>query len=128
MTTFPKKPIHEMERRIRERRAEILAAGDGCDTMPVEEARGIAFSEPLEAIAAQDGDHLAETEPELAEWLGNAIKDTKSRTGRESCKVNCLGHLVRIDVARVEHNQAGGNCPVGPRFAAQSWANFYFFS
>jgi hypothetical protein len=66
--------MSEMERRVRERRKEILMAGNGEDFMDEDEAEGIAYSESLVDIYNMDGDHLAETDPDLAEWLDQAVQ------------------------------------------------------
>jgi hypothetical protein len=59
----------DCEERLRTRRMEILMAGsDGTDGYYEEEARDIAWSESLEDIMDQDGEHLAETDPDLCEW------------------------------------------------------------
>jgi hypothetical protein len=66
--------MDEMERRVRERRKQILMAGSGEEFMDEDEAEEIAYSESLEDIYNSDGDHLAETDPDLAEWLGNRTR------------------------------------------------------
>ena len=71
--------MSEMERRVRERRKETLMTGNGEDFMDEDEAEGIAYSESLEDIYNQDGDHLAETDPDLAEWLDQAVQGKRPR-------------------------------------------------
>lgn len=67
--------MSETERRVRERRIDILMAGDGTYTngLSEEEAREIAYSETLSEIYDQDGDHLTDTDPDLVEWLENEL-------------------------------------------------------
>jgi hypothetical protein len=67
--------MSEMERRVRERRKEILMAGNGSDDfMDEDEAEGIAYRESLEDIYWMDGGHLADTDPDLAEWLEQTVE------------------------------------------------------
>lgn len=56
--------MNEMERRVRERRQQILMVGDGDEGLSEQEAH-----ETLEVIADQDGEHLAQTDPDLWAWL-----------------------------------------------------------
>ena len=56
------------EKKLRERRVEILMAGDGCEnTMSEEDARSIMEDETVEEILYQDGELLEQTDSELFE-------------------------------------------------------------
>ena len=66
-------PMNEMERRVRERRKEILMAGNGDETMCEHDAKEIAYSDSLSIIMNQDGEHLAETDPDLFDWLEKEV-------------------------------------------------------
>jgi hypothetical protein len=57
-----------MEQRIRQRRKEILIAGDGDTGMSEEEAEATANGETIAEIMEQDGEHLSHTDPELYDW------------------------------------------------------------
>jgi len=61
------------EKRLRERRAEILIAGDGTSGMDPEQARKVADEEAIEMILQQDGDHLIETDPDLFDENGDFL-------------------------------------------------------
>lgn len=63
----------ENERQLRQRRAEILIAGNGDQGMNEQEAMRIAFTEPVEDILNVDGEHIAETDPDLFDEGGNFL-------------------------------------------------------
>lgn len=61
--------IRDEEIRVRLRREEILMAGNGDEGMPENIAQHSAWNEPLITILDADGEHIAETDPDLADWI-----------------------------------------------------------
>lgn len=74
------------DQRIRERRVAILMAGDGDEGMSEADATATAAKETIEQILAQDGDHLAESDPELFDFDDEGDDDRQVYTRDDICE------------------------------------------
>lgn len=103
----------DKERRVRERRREILMAGDGDTGLSEGEAHEIAYSESLADIYDQDGDHLADTDPELADWLREKVEkpDEDDEGDEQICPLCNLPIEPGDKTDEGEYGTVHHNCP-----------------